>query len=76
MSRENGNEYPNFKHTYESLHEFLQIVEIALIRDAIKKSKGNVAGAARALRLQRTTLVEKIQKYRIKTRECKCHEFT
>ena len=76
MTKESGSEFLIFKHTYESLHEFLQIVEIGLIRAAIKKSKGNVAGAARALRLQRTTLVEKIKKYRIKTKECRCHEYT
>ena len=76
MTKESGNQYPNFEHTYETLNEFLQIVEIGIIREAIRKSKGNIAGAARSLGLQRTTLQEKIKKYRIKTKECRCWEYT
>ena len=44
-------------------HHVAQI-EQNLIRQALEQSQGVVACAARLLRLRRTTLVEKIRKYR------------
>jgi sigma-54 specific flagellar transcriptional regulator A len=43
----------------------LRDLEINLIEAALKKVEGNVTGAAQALGLQRTTLIEKIKKYGI-----------
>jgi sigma-54 dependent transcriptional regulator, flagellar regulatory protein len=40
-------------------------IELALIRKALAEANGTVAGAARLLRMRRTTLVEKLRKYRI-----------
>ena len=40
-------------------------MEIALIKEALKKSDGNVTKAAKLLTLGRTTLIEKINKYKL-----------
>lgn len=40
-------------------------LEISLIKEALKKSDGNVTKAAKLLTLGRTTLIEKINKYKI-----------
>jgi len=40
-------------------------LEIALIKEALKKSDGNVSKAAKFLTLGRTTLIEKINKYKL-----------
>jgi sigma-54 specific flagellar transcriptional regulator A len=45
------------------LREHLANIEISLIRQAMELSGGVVAQAAKLLRLQRTTLVEKLRKY-------------
>jgi sigma-54 specific flagellar transcriptional regulator A len=45
------------------LREHLARIEIALIREALARANGVVAHAAKSLRLQRTTLVEKLRKY-------------
>lgn len=47
------------------LKEILVGVEIRLIRQAMEQTGGTVAKAARLLQLQRTTLVEKLRKYRL-----------
>lgn len=47
------------------LREHLSQLEETLIREALGEAKGVVAQAAKLLRLQRTTLVEKIRKYEI-----------
>ncbi|MEL7537862.1 MAG: sigma-54 dependent transcriptional regulator [Pseudomonadota bacterium] len=47
------------------LKQVLVGVEIRMIRQALEQSGGNVAQAARLLQLQRTTLVEKLRKYRL-----------
>jgi sigma-54 specific flagellar transcriptional regulator A len=44
----------------------LRDMEISMIEAALKLVEGNVTGAAQALGLQRTTLIEKIKKYGIK----------
>ena len=41
-------------------------MEIALIKEALKKSDGNVSKAAKLLTLGRTTLIEKINKHLLK----------
>ena len=45
------------------LKEHLARIEIALIRQALARADGVVAHAAKSLKLQRTTLVEKLRKY-------------
>jgi sigma-54 specific flagellar transcriptional regulator A len=46
------------------LKDHLCTIEIGLIRRAMEASDGTVAVAARLLRMRRTTLVEKLRKYR------------
>jgi len=48
-----------------NLKEHLLSVEVSLIRRAMREANGIVAGAARLLNLRRTTLVEKLRKYRL-----------
>ena len=45
------------------LREHLARIEVALIRQALERADGVVAHAAKILKLQRTTLVEKLRKY-------------
>ena len=45
------------------LKEHLARIEVALIRQALARADGVVAHAAKSLKLQRTTLVEKLRKY-------------
>ena len=45
------------------LKEYLNIMEIDLIRQALEESNGIVAHAAKRLNMRRTTLVEKLRKY-------------
>ena len=40
-------------------------LEVSLIKEALKKSDGNVTKAAKLLTLGRTTLIEKINKYKL-----------
>jgi sigma-54 dependent transcriptional regulator, flagellar regulatory protein len=47
------------------LKDHLSAIEIGLIRKALEEADGTVAGAARLLRMRRTTLVEKLRKYRM-----------
>ncbi len=47
------------------LKDHLSAIEIGLIRRALEEADGTVAGAARLLRMRRTTLVEKLRKYRL-----------
>ena len=47
------------------LREHLGNIEKQLIRSALEQTDGTVAHAARLLRLQRTTLVEKLRKYEL-----------
>lgn len=44
------------------LHQHLEHVEVSLVADALKRA-GTVGGAARLLKLNRTTLVEKIKRF-------------
>ncbi len=46
------------------LRSHLSAIENELIQEALEKSSGSVAKAARLLKLQRTTLVEKMRRYR------------
>jgi sigma-54 specific flagellar transcriptional regulator A len=45
------------------LKQHLADIERSLIRQALDRSAGNISQTARLLRLQRTTLIEKINKY-------------
>jgi sigma-54 dependent transcriptional regulator, flagellar regulatory protein len=47
------------------LKDHLSAIEIDLIRKALAEAHGTVAEAARLLRIRRTTLVEKLRKYRL-----------
>jgi sigma-54 dependent transcriptional regulator, flagellar regulatory protein len=47
------------------LKDHLSAIEIGLIREALVEADGTVAEAARLLRIRRTTLVEKLRKYRL-----------
>jgi len=47
------------------LKDHLSAIEIGLIRRALEEADGTVAEAARLLRMRRTTLVEKLRKYRL-----------
>jgi sigma-54 specific flagellar transcriptional regulator A len=47
------------------LKDHLSSIEIRLIRKALAEADGTVAEAARLLRIRRTTLVEKLRKYRL-----------
>jgi len=47
------------------LREYLSTIEKQLIRSALDQTDGTVAHAARLLKLQRTTLVEKLRKYEL-----------
>jgi sigma-54 specific flagellar transcriptional regulator A len=47
------------------LKDHLSAIEIGLIRKALVEADGTVAGAARLLNIRRTTLVEKLRKYRL-----------
>ncbi len=47
------------------LKDHLSAIEIGLIRRALEEAGGTVAVAARLLRMRRTTLVEKLRKYRL-----------
>jgi sigma-54 specific flagellar transcriptional regulator A len=47
------------------LKDHLSAIEIGLIRRALEEGDGTVAGAARLLKIRRTTLVEKLRKYRL-----------
>ena len=47
------------------LKDHLSAIEIGLIRKALEEADGTVAEAARLLKIRRTTLVEKLRKYRL-----------
>jgi sigma-54 dependent transcriptional regulator, flagellar regulatory protein len=47
------------------LKNHLSGIELMMIRKAMGEAKGAVAGAARLLHMRRTTLVEKLRKYRL-----------
>lgn len=48
------------------LKEHLAVMEVQLIKQALGKTDGVVAHAAKLLKMRRTTLVEKLKKYNIK----------
>lgn len=48
------------------LRGYIRDIEVALIEAALDKRQGNVAQAADALRLRRTTLIEKMKKFGIR----------
>jgi sigma-54 dependent transcriptional regulator, flagellar regulatory protein len=47
------------------LKDHLSAIEVGLIRKALEEADGTVAEAVRLLRMRRTTLVEKLRKYRL-----------
>ena len=61
-NEDNSNSIPA---TGVDLKKSVSDLEIALIKEALKKSDGNVSKAAKLLTLGRTTLIEKINKYNL-----------
>ena len=63
----NDDEYNlnNISKTGVDLKKSVTDLEISLIKEALKKSDGNVTKAAKLLTLGRTTLIEKINKYKL-----------
>ena len=55
----------SFPKTGVDLKKSVTDLEISLIKEALKKSDGNVTKAAKLLTLGRTTLIEKINKYKL-----------
>jgi sigma-54 specific flagellar transcriptional regulator A len=53
----------NFPEQGMKLKEHLVDIEKRIIQQALNKANGNVSQTARLLSLQRTTLIEKINKY-------------
>jgi sigma-54 specific flagellar transcriptional regulator A len=51
-----------------SLKDHLAQLEVTMIREALARADGTVSEAARLLGLQRTTLVEKLRRYRLEPR--------
>ena len=49
-----------------SLKQHLVNVERSLIEQALSRTQGNVSRTAKLLQLQRTTLIEKINKYELR----------
>lgn len=60
-----GEENPDFPEGGIDLKEYLQELEVGLVQQALDESDWVVARAAKLLKLQRTTLVEKIRKFDI-----------
>ncbi|HZF17253.1 MAG TPA: sigma-54 dependent transcriptional regulator [Steroidobacteraceae bacterium] len=52
------------------LRDHLSGIEVAIIRRALMEAGGTVAEAARLLKMQRTTLVEKLKKYQLSAADC------
>jgi len=50
-----------------SLKDRLAEIERSIIEQALERSQGNVSRTAKLLNLQRTTLIEKINKYELRT---------
>jgi sigma-54 specific flagellar transcriptional regulator A len=50
-----------------SLQDRLAEIERNIIEQALERSQGNVSRTAKLLNLQRTTLIEKINKYELRT---------
>lgn len=50
-----------------SLRDHMAGIERSLIRQALEHSEGNVSQTAKLLRLQRTTLIEKLTKYELRS---------
>ena len=50
-----------------SLKQHLVNIERGLIEQALSRTEGNVSRTAKLLNLQRTTLIEKINKYELRT---------
>jgi sigma-54 specific flagellar transcriptional regulator A len=69
VSCESGDEDPAAESALQNgginLKDHLSAIEIGLIRKALEQADGTVAEAARLLNMRRTTLVEKLRKYRL-----------
>jgi sigma-54 specific flagellar transcriptional regulator A len=50
-----------------SLKDKLAEIERSMIEQALQRSQGNVSRTAKLLNLQRTTLIEKINKYELRS---------
>jgi sigma-54 specific flagellar transcriptional regulator A len=66
------NQHVEFPPDGIDLKDHLAGIEVRMIRSAMDETNGTIAKAARLLRLQRTTLVEKLRKYQITTELVSC----
>ena len=57
--------FEDFRQRGQSLKGMLSDIEQDLIQRALKESDGNVSRCAKLLRMQRTTLIERIKKYNL-----------
>ena len=60
--------FEDFRQRGQSLKAMLSDIEQDLIERALQESDGNVSRCAKLLRMQRTTLIERIKKYNLKMR--------
>ena len=67
-----GNVRDEFPSEGLDLKNHLAGIEVRIIRSAMDEANGTIARAARLLRLQRTTLIEKLRKYQIATDQASC----
>ena len=58
--------FEDFRQRGQSLKGMLSAIEQDLIERALRESDGNVSRCAKLLRMQRTTLIERIKKYNLK----------
>jgi sigma-54 specific flagellar transcriptional regulator A len=58
--------FEDFRQRGQSLKGMLSEIEQDLIERALRESDGNVSRCAKLLRMQRTTLIERIKKYNLK----------
>ena len=57
--------FEDFRQRGQSLKGMLSDIEQGLIERALRESDGNVSRCAKLLRMQRTTLIERIKKYKL-----------
>jgi len=58
--------YEDFRAQGQSLKGMLSEIEQDLIARALEESGGNVSRCAKLLKMQRTTLIERIKKYELR----------
>ena len=59
--------FDDFRRQGQSLKGMLNDIEQQMIEKALQETDGNVSRCAKLLRMQRTTLIERIKKYNLKS---------